>query len=285
MPMILIAESGSTKTDWCLLHQGCPLIRKQTQGINPYIQSPDQILGLLNQELCWDFAQFPLSRIYFYGAGTGSPGKKALLESLIRVWAPKATGEVHGDMMAAARGLCGNSPGMVAILGTGSNAAFYDGRDLASRQISLGYLAGDEGSGNQMGKKVLQYMAYHRFEPELEDGFRSLFPEPLEEIIGRLYEAPFPNRFLAGFVPFLIAHRGHYMVENIIEDCLNEFFLTHILKFRESWSHPLHFTGSVAYAFRDRIQDLCQQYGLSLGTMVASPMEGLIQYHLHSPGH
>lgn len=255
------------------------MVRKRTQGINPYIQSPEQILELLHQELCWDFHQHPFQWIHFYGAGMGSAQNKALLESLLHQWAPQSSGEVQGDMMAAARGLCGRSAGMVSILGTGSNIGFYDGQHLDCRQVSLGYLAGDEGSGNHMGRQLLQYLAYGRLDPEMVGAFHQLFPDSLEEIIRRLYASPFPNRYLASFVPFLVAHRGQFMVENIIEDCLHEFFLHHVLRFRESWNYPLHFTGSIAYFFRDRIQDLCEQYGLNLGLIEQSPLEGLIRFH------
>lgn len=279
MPGILIAESGSTKTDWCLLKNGAGAILKQTQGINPHIQTPEQIRALLDTELCWDFATYPLKSIYFYGAGTGSPQKKTLLESLIREWAPRSQCEIHDDLMAAARGLCGSEPGMVLILGTGSNAGYYNGQMLTPSYISLGYIAGDEGSGNHLGKQILQHMAYGRFDPELQASFYRMFPPSIEEIVRQLYASPFPNRYLAQFVPFLSAHRGHGQVENMIEESLTQFITLHKLKSESNPRAPWHFTGSVAFAFRDKVREIVEKQSLLLGAITASPLEGLIRYH------
>jgi N-acetylglucosamine kinase-like BadF-type ATPase len=181
--------------------------------------------------------------------------------------------------MGAARGLCGHRQGVVSILGTGSNSCYYDGRKIAEQIPSLGYMVGDEGSGNHMGKRVLQYYAYHTFDNELKLGFEMMFGNDLHQITHRLYKEPFPNRYLASFCQLLSNNRGHYMVENIVEDCINEFFRHHILKYRSSWKFPLHFTGSIAYEFRDVIATQCHQYELELGTIVHTPLEGLIAFH------
>lgn len=279
MSSVLLAESGSTKTDWCLLRKGKKPLHLKTSGINPHLQSQQEIAELLSSELDWNPVRHAADGICFYGSGAGSPTKqKELSKTLQRFFGIRKI-EVHGDMMAAARALCGDQKGIVAILGTGSNSCYYNGKGIKEQQPSLGFIAGDEGSGNHMGKRVLQYYAYNTFDTELKMAFEQLYGDDIQALVHTLYSEPFPNRYLARFVQLLLQNRGHYMVENIVEDTLNDFFQHQILKYRQSWKLPLYFTGSVAYEFRDVIESLCHQYELELGHITKSPMEGLIRYH------
>ena len=279
MSNILLAESGSTKTDWCLLNSDSKPVFFKTSGINPYLQSPDEINTLLGEELKWKGDKHAADTICFYGAGAGSLTNQKILSGILKDFFKIKKVEVQGDLMAAARSLCGSKPGIVCILGTGSNSGYYDGKKIKEQQASLGFIAGDEGSGNHMGKRVLQYYAYNTFDTELKMSFEMLFGNDLSLILRNLYREPFPNRYLAQMVQLLTANRGHYMVENIVEDCINDFFHHHILKYRQSWKQPLHFTGSIAYHFRDVIQEMCEQYELEVGTINQSPLKGLINYH------
>lgn len=279
MSTLLLAESGSTKTDWCLLKKADNPIYFRTKGINPYLQTPDHIQDLLRDELQWNAEQHPIDNIVFYGAGTGKKEKQTELANVLSQFFGTQNIEVYGDILAAARALCGHKKGVVCVLGTGSNAAYYDGKKIKQQHISLGFIAGDEGSGNHMGKRVLQYYAYETFDDELKESFEHLFGNNLHEMVARLYSNAFPNRQLAGYVSLLLANRGHYMVENIVEDCLHDFFHHHILKYRQSWKLPLYFTGSVAYEFRDVVQHLCNQYQLELGCVEQSPLHGLVHFH------
>lgn len=279
MSSILIADSGSTKTDWCLLTGNKKPVHFKTQGINPYLQKAEDIANILETELQWDKKKHGADKIVFYGAGAGNEAKQKELSAILNKYFAIKKTEVSSDMMAAARAMCGTQKGIVCILGTGSNSCYFDGKKIKEQQPSLGYIAGDEGSGNHMGKKILQYYAYRTFDTELRMVFELYFGNDLSQILNKLYREPFPNRYLAGFVKLLAENRGHFMVENIIEDCLNDFFQHHILKYRQSWKQPLHFTGSVAYMFRDVIAELCNQYELTCGNITQSPMEGLIKYH------
>lgn len=277
MASILIAESGSTKTDWCLIGATKKPVFAKTSGINPHLQTPDEISALLSKEL--KLQKYKPEELYFYGAGAGSIVKQKELKKILQVAFSIKKVEVQGDMIAAARGLCQHEKGVVAILGTGSNSCYFDGKKMKAGMPSLGYIAGDDGSGNHMGKKVLRYYAYKTFDDELNAVFEQLFGNDISLILNNIYKQPFPNRYLASFTRLLVENRGHYMVENIIEDCLNEFFHNHILKYRESWKYPINFTGSVAYEFRDVIAEICAQSELSLGKIERSPLKGLIQYH------
>lgn len=279
MASYLIADSGSTKTDWCLLRKGKKPVRFFTQGINPYLQSKDIIAAMLKKELVWDNKKYGADNLHYFGAGAANPEKQLFLKKILSAhFGIKAT-EVQGDIVAAARALCGHGKGIVCILGTGSASCYYNGKSIKEQRPSLGYIAGDEGGGNYMGKRVLQYYAYGTFDQQLKMDFEMRFGDNIRDIINRLYHQPNPNRYLASFVTLLKENRGHYMVENIIEDCLNDFFHTSILKHRHSWKLPLYFSGSVAYEFRDVLENLCQQYELEIGKVIKSPMDGMIDYY------
>ena len=230
----LIADSGSTKTDWCLIRNGKKPVHFTTQGINPYLQSSAAIKEMLEAELPVAKLGSEPGSICYYGAGAATPEKQALMQGILKTHFGVKKVEVHGDMMAAARGLCGEEKGVVCILGTGSSSCYYDGKKIKERQPSLGYIAGDEGSGNHMGKRVLQYYTYGTFDTQLIMDFEMRFGNDVTEIVNKLYHEPYPNRYLASFVQLLVENRGHYMVENIIEDCISDFFATTILKYHFS---------------------------------------------------
>jgi N-acetylglucosamine kinase-like BadF-type ATPase len=279
MPNLLLAESGSTKTDWCLIRETGRPVHFKTSGINPYLQTPEMITSLLQDEMGWKTNRHTADAISFYGAGAGSEANQKIIKEVLCRFFSMRKVEVQGDLLAAARASCGDEKGIVCILGTGSNSGYYDGRRIKEQKASLGYIAGDEGSGNHLGKRVLQYYAYNTFDTELRMAFELMFGNDLPAIMHALYREPFPNRTLARMAELLAANRGHFMVENVIEDCLNDFFHHHILKYRQSWKQPLYFTGSVAYFFKDVISDLCSQYELELGGVAQSPLAGLIKYH------
>lgn len=279
MGYLLLAESGSTKTDWCLLKKTGKLYHFKTAGINPFLQSKEEIDNLLRNEIIYDKSKHKIDSIIFYGAGASRNYQQNKLASVLSNFFGVKKVDVQSDMLAAARALCSNNKGIVCILGTGSNSCSYDGNKIRAKQVSLGYIAGDEGSGNHLGKRVLQYYAYNTFDDELKMYFEQLYGNDLGAILNKLYMEPFPNRYLATFVQLLKDNRGHYMVENIIEDSLNDFFHQHIMKYRQSWKSPLFFTGSVAYEFQDVLEMLCNQYELEFGQIVKSPIDNLIKFH------
>jgi N-acetylglucosamine kinase-like BadF-type ATPase len=279
MANYLIADSGSTKTDWCLITKGKKPLRFSTQGINPYLQGKEAIAEMLSKEIPWDNEKYKADKLSYFGAGAANPAKQSFLEEILKNHFKIKKTEVQGDIVAAARALCGDKKGIVCILGTGSASCFYNGKKITEQRPSLGYIAGDEGGGNYLGKRILQYYAYETFDAELRMDFEMRFGNDIRAIINKLYHEPNPNRYLASFVTLLKDNRGHYMVENIIEDCINDFFHTSILKHRNSWNLPLYFSGSVAFEFRDVVENICNQYELELGNIIKSPMDGLIKYY------
>ena len=275
---ILIADSGSTKCEWCLLHGGKKK-KIETQGLSPYFLDVAGIGRVLENELLPVLKKAAVDVVYFYGTGCKAPENRKIVQKAIRQAFPDAAVHVTHDMMGAALALCGDSKGVACILGTGSSSCYFDGKKIARIHAGLGYVLGDEGSGAYLGKKVLQYYLYNTFDEELRYKFDARYVTNVAEILESVYKRPLPNRYLAGFTSFLAENRGHYMVENIIEDGLNDFFFQHLCKYRESWKLPIHFVGGVAFGFRDVIRDLCGSYEFELGNILAKPMDGLIKYH------
>lgn len=276
MSVKLIAESGSTKTDWVVLKKGKKQTQFRTEGVNPYLQSTADIVNSLEGSVP---EKLNVDEVYFYGAGINGKANRQIVKAALQTLFQTKSVDVESDMLAAARGLSHDNKGMICILGTGSNACYYDGKKIREQLPSLGYIAGDEGSGNHMGKRILQYYAYNTFDEELKMYFEERFGNDLTSIINQMYKEPFPNRYLAGLVPLLADNRGHFMVENIIEDCFNDFFHQHLFKYRQSWKSKIYFTGSIAYVFSDVIQSLCAQYEFELGRILQNPLEGLLEYH------
>lgn len=279
MSSILIADSGSSKTDWCLIAANKKPRHFQTPGLNPFFRSEEDCHKLLSEELAIKPAKENIARIIFYGAGVKSPTQAAFINKVLRRHFGVKQTEAHSDMLAAARATAGNDKGVCCILGTGSNSCYYNGKKILTQNPSLGFIVGDEGSGTYLGKRVLQYFFYNTFDDDLKDAFRHKYGNDLSDILHKVYKDPLANRYLASFTQFLIEQRGHYMVENIIEDAFIDFHQRHVLKYRESWKYPIHFIGTVAYEFRDVIHSLHEQYGLDTGQILKSPTEGLIRYH------
>ena len=278
MSIILIADSGATKCEWCLVEKG--KTRKiTTQGISPYFLNHEQILALLNKELLPKLKNAKITEVHFYGTGLSNPDNLVIIKKVLKKTFPGAKTEVQTDLLAAARALCGKAKGIACILGTGSNSCYYNGRKIVKNSPGIGYILGDEGSGAYLGKKVVQYYLYNTFDEDLSARFEKRFQATGIDILEQVYKHPLANRYLASFAIFLAENRGHYMIENIIEDGLNDFYFTHLYKYRESWTLPIHFIGSIAFGFRDVLKELCNTYELELGKVLKAPMQGLIEYH------
>ena len=278
MAIKLIADSGSSKTAWCLLN-GKTKKTFLTQGLSPYFLSGEQIEAIIEQELRVKMKNIEPDEVHFYGTGCSNAENVKLVKKAIQRVFINATVAVDHDLMGAARALCGNEKGIACILGTGSNSAYYNGKKIIKNSPGLGYVLGDEGSGAYLGKKVIQYFLYNTFDADLMDRFKAKFNTNSDDILTAVYKNPLPNRYLATYAAFLAENRGHYMIENIIEDGFNDFFFNHVYKYRESWTLPIHFTGSIAWGFKDVLKELCSVYQLQLGKVIRKPIDGLVKYH------
>jgi glucosamine kinase len=278
MSSILIADSGATKAEWCLV-TGEEKKTILTPGLSPYFLTTDAIADLVRQEVVPAMENADVNAVYFYGTGCANPENAKSVKKALRSLFAKADVEVSTDLMAAARALCGHEKGIACILGTGSNSCYYNGKSIGKNSPGIGYVLGDEGSGAYLGKKVVQHYLYNTFDEDLRARFDAKFVTTPVEILDNVYKKPLPNRYLASFAMFLAENRGHYMIENIIEDGLNDFFFQHLNKYNEVWKYPVNFVGSVADGFKDVLQTLCASYEFELGTVLKNPMQGLGEYH------
>lgn len=276
---ILIADSGATKAEWCLI-RGKKKKIIFTQGISPYFLNTEQITALLQTELLPKLKKENISEIYYYGTGCSNPANvQHVQKALKQIFQDTRKIKVDHDLMGAARALCGHGKGVACILGTGSNSCYYNGSRIVRNSPGLGFILGDEGSGAFLGRKVIQHFLYQSFDGELLDKFQMKYKTSQVEILDCVYRQPLPNRYMASYAMFLSENRGHYMVENILEDSFNEFFFNHLYKYKESWKYPINFVGGIAYAFRDVLKNICKLYGLQYGKVMRHPIEGLIEYH------
>ncbi len=274
----IIADSGATKCQWTVV-LGNQKKTINTIGISPYFLTTEHIITTINKGFNKKVDTGIIDAVYFYGTGLSNPLNVIAIKKALKTTFPKATLDIQTDLVAVARATCKHDKGVACILGTGSNTGFYNGKKIAKNSPGLGYVLGDEGSGAYLGKKVLQYYLYKTFDEELMHSFESKYQINKDQILDAIYKQPLPNRYMASFAQFLSEHRGHYMIENIIEDGINDFFFAHLNKLNESWLYPIHFAGSIAYVFRDVIKQLATAYELEIGSIVKSPMEGLIAYH------
>jgi hypothetical protein len=246
----------------------------------PFFLSTEEIKQLLEHEIPPSVRKTTINEVHFYGAGINSTEKKNKIIRSIRHVFYTANISAYSDIEAAAKATCQHNKGIVCILGTGSNTAFYNGKKIQFKTKSLGYILGDEGGGTHLGKKVLQYYLHEIFEEDLMNAFKKKFPFTDIELLNQLYQSPLPNRFLAQFAQFIIDHRGHYMIENIAEDCLNDLFLHHLIRYPNVHKVPVHFVGSVAWHLKDILKQLAIQYEINMGSVIQKPIDRLLKYHV-----
>ena len=283
--MMLIADSGSTKTDWCVILDNTPIKRIGTKGLNPFFQSEEEIQQELTHSLRPQLPEGTIDSVYFYGAGC-TPEKaptlrRAIADSLPIVGNIKA----YSDMLAAARGLCGREAGITCILGTGSNSCFYDGKEIVNHISPLGFILGDEGSGAVLGKLLVGDILKNQLSPAIKEAFLKQFDLTVPEIIDRVYRQPFPNRFLASLSPFIAQHLEEPGIRQLVLGSFIAFLRRNVMQY-DYTQYPAHFIGSVAHCYKEILQEAAQETGIRIGKILQSPMEGLIQYHsdpLHQP--
>lgn len=276
--MILIADSGSTKTDWCITHKGMPIKQIRTKGINPFFQSEMDIQQELTHFLLPELPEGEFKAVYFYGAGC-TPEKAPILRRAIADSLP-VNGNIKAasDMVGAARSLCGHEAGIACILGTGSNSCFYNGKEITDNVSPLGFILGDEGSGAVLGKLLIGDILKNQFPSAVKEAFFQQFDLTPAEIIDRIYRQPLPNRFLATLSPFLAKHMKEPSVHALVLNSFIAFFQRNVKQY-DYKQYPTHFTGSIAYYYKAILEEAALQTGVQIGKILQSPMDGLISYH------
>ncbi len=277
--MILIADSGSTKTEWRLIDNNSnPLASCITTGINPMYQHGEAILKMLHQEFSLSVEE-PLE-IFFYGAGCISHNVNRIVLTALNSFFNCQTVTVDTDLLGAARSLCGDSEGIACILGTGSNSCYYNGREIASNVSPLGYILGDEGSGAVIGRKFIADVLKNQLPEHIVTSFFDTCKLSRQQIMEQVYKKPFPNRFLAQFTGFI--HRNLHEPElyNLVKTSFAEFFSRNVSQYTGAHQLPVNFTGSVAFHFSALLREIAEKEGYSIGSITENPMEGLIRYHI-----
>lgn len=279
--MLIIADSGSTKTTWSLVQAGNEDIKTVvTSGINPMYQDEENILMLLNKE----FPGRPEepADIYFYGAGCINNGVNITVSAALSKFFNCVSPHVDTDLKAAARALCQHEPGIACIIGTGSNSCFYDGREIVKNVSPLGYMLGDEGSGAVIGRKLIADLLKNQLPVSVKDKFFSTYDLKPHEIMENVYKKPFPNRFLAQFTRFIYDNPEEASLKQIVKSSFHEFFNRNISQYPEARHMAIHFTGSVAYYFQILLKETAGDLGYQTGRITQSPSEDLVKYHIHN---
>lgn len=277
--MILLADSGSTKTDWCLVDGRTTVARVRTRGTNPFFQSSDEIADEIASALIPQLPSAEVDDVFFYGAGCTAEKQSVLADALSRHLSVSGRLEVATDMLAAARSLCGHEPGIACILGTGSNSCAYDGTVITKNVSPLGFILGDEGSGAVLGKTLVGDILKEQLPRHIIEKFNDKFHLTAADIIERVYRQKLPNRFLASLVPFLGENIADESVERLVVDSFRRFLVRNV-KLYDGWDRlPIGFNGSIAYYYRPQLVKALQAEGMTLGRIVQAPMDGLIEYH------
>ena len=279
--MKLVVDSGSTKTDWGFFNTVYDLKAVKTQGINPCHQSEEEIRSIIRNELLPNTQNLDLAAItevFYYGAGCATRSICEQMAALLKEFIPNAAIAVDSDMLGAARALCGHAEGVACVLGTGSNSCLYNGKAIEDQVPSLGYILGDEGSSAALGRRLIGDCLKRQLPEAVSREFMERYSLTKESIIESVYRKPLPNRFIAGFAPFVYEKRAIPEVHKMIIQCFSEFFTRNVINYHKPWL-PVHFVGSLAGSFAEELKETADSLGMTIGKIEASPMSGLVDYH------
>lgn len=276
--MILVADSGSTKTDWILIRGEEEPLEFTTKGINPYFQSDKDICKVLSAYEEIQLYNSRIKEVHFFGEGCTTPDKREIVSNGLSKVFSKAYINVETDALGSAYATCGSKKGFTCILGTSSNVAFYDGELVHEGTHGLGFVLGDEGSGTYFGKKLITDYLYDKMPANTRKEFKKGYDINKDIVIRNVYQEPLPNYYLASFAKFLSANRGDEYVEALIVKGLEEFIQSHLLTYPTHQSYPCHFVGSIAYHFQDILLELCTKYKIKPGKILSNPIHDLADF-------
>ncbi len=280
--MILIVDSGSTKTDWIAIDtKGEIQFETQTLGLNPQVLSN----YIIEERVVNNYDLYQnrklVTHIYFYGAGCGTEPPRVMIKEVFQSIFKSAEILVKEDTYAAVYATAEpNKSSIVCILGTGSNCSYYDGTKLIQKVTSLGYILMDDASGNYFGRQLLRDYYFNSIPEETAKKFKDNYDLDAETIKNHLYKKPNPNTYLAKFARFLIENKDSEYAQMLINKGLKLFIDKQILQFNDANDIPIHFIGSISYYLQDELKELFNEYGLSYGKILRRPIDGLLKYHI-----
>lgn len=278
--MILIADCGSTKIDWCVLDGKEMVAQVFTCGMNALMLTEEEMFQTIEKELMPHIKGMEITEVYYYGAGCLFDDVCNNVRNAIKRNIPTAEKiGVESDLLAAARALCGDKPGIACIMGTGSNSCYYDGEKIVDNVSPLGYILGDEGSGAVLGKLLVGDVLKNQLPKELCDKFMEQNKLTRQIIIENVYRKPGANRFLASLSPFLIQNIEEPSIHRLVLNAFKAFFVRNIENYANYKEMPVCFVGSIAMYYKDVLKEAADALYIQLGTIIKSPMVGLIKYH------
>ena len=278
--MILIADSGSTKTVWCLISGNQRVKDITTKGINPFYQTEEEIEAELKNTLCQEIGgENKINSVYFYGAGCADSQINNKLAKTLQQVLKSDKAEVSSDMLGAARGIFKHQKGIACIMGTGSNSAYYDGNEIVKSIPAGGFIIGDEGSGAVLGKTLIADYIKNQMPENILAEFKKFYNGNYLDVVNHVYKQPFPNRWLANFTKFMYEKREDDYIHNMIVNSFTLFFNRNIKQF-DSWKNTeVGFVGSIAYYFEKELKEAAQKCEITISDIYQNPIEGLIEYH------
>lgn len=276
--MILIADSGSSKTDWRWIDAGGEIGQSQGPGFNPYYQPIEHLRSGIKDSLAGN-VNGSVSKIYFYGSGASSEKNQQAIQSVLNEFFPGAKVEIGWDLLAAARALCGNEKGIACILGTGSNSCFYDGEKITENVANLGWILADEGSGAYFGKRLIVDYLRKQMPEKLSQQFKERFPWSREEMLEKVYQQEKPSTFLASFTRFIFQHLKEAYCYQLVYKGFEEFYENNIMKYDAYAEVKVHFVGSVAFYFSNILRQVANDKGITVKNILETPIAGLALYH------
>ncbi len=281
--MIIVADSGSSKTDW-LVYAHREIKSICTPGINPYFLNAQEITKILTKHKELLELADAASEVYFFGAGCSSPDKHEIISNGLSAFFPKAFISVDHDLIGSAYATCGNEEGIACILGTGSNVSYYDGKEVHNGKHGLGYILGDEGSGTYFGKRVLLSYLYGNMPADLSKLFYEEYKVDKHNVIENTYQKSLPNYYLANFSRFMLPNKAHPFIKEILKCGFQEFMDTNVKDYKMYKSVPCNFVGSIAYFYQDELKAVCEKNQVQVGKIIQKPIESLFEYILKREG-
>ena len=277
--MILIAESGGTKTNWCAVSGSEETGIVPTIGLNPNFVSKETIREVVSLEVLPAMNNPTVEEVWFYGAGCAGEAMLHKVAEAVNSALPGVIVNVHSDLTGAARGLLGNKAGYICMIGTGSNSGYYDGKNITANVPPLGFILGDEGSGAALGKKLIADFLRGIMPKGLADEFRVIYGAEKDEIVSNVYRGVFPSRYIGGFVKFLKDHIGEPYCRELVVTSFGEFVHRNLELYNSQPDTGIAVTGSVAWHFRDILEEVFKKNGFAVSSVSQGPIEGLIRYH------
>ncbi len=283
--MLLVADGGSSKTDWILQLPDKSLEKHHTGGLNPFFLSEKEISRNLSHYKPFNNLADKVTEIHFFGAGCSSPDRRELVSNALSYKFKNAFISVESDLLGSALASCKNKPGFSCILGTESNISFFDGKEIHPSNHGLGYILGEEGSGTYFGKILLTDFLYQRAPKDILEHFDKAYKVNKELVIKNMYQKPMPNYYLASFAHFMSAHQEHPYMQSLLKNGIHEFVKTHICTYPNYKEFYCNFVGSIAFHFKDELKKACHPYGINVGEILEKPIDELFEWIRKNEGY